>query len=237
MSGNTAFVFPAFITSFTLKELDVLYTNKVDLNQYIQRASNTLNIDLPDFDYHTDFYKKDELLSQIIAYTFSCAFSDLLFKKDIQPDYVAGYSMGIYASLYSIGAIGFEGGIKVILKAFQLVNELSSTGKFGMGAIIGLSFNDIRDIIIKNNLDIEIININNERSIVVAGVKSDIMLLLDKAQSEGAFSVSELTVNTPYHSKYLKQYSDRFNSFISGVDISDTKIPIISTYDQREIHS
>ncbi len=235
MNNKTAFIFPAFITSYTLKEIRTLEKNNFFLSHYLDRASDFLNIDLPDFDYNADVYQKDELLSQLIAYIFSCAFSDLLIKKKIKPDYVAGYSMGIYASLYASKSINFEEGIKIIANAYQLVNELSVTKEFGMGAVIGLTFSDVLELINNNKLDVEIININNERSIVMAGVKEDIRRLLEIATNEGAFSVSELTVNTPYHSKYLKKFKNEFIHFITDIDIKDAAIPVISTYDQREI--
>lgn len=235
MDGKTAFIFPAFITSFTLKELDILKNNGFDLNHYIKMASDIMENELPDFSYDSGFYQNNELYSQIIAYIFSCAFNDLLVKKDIQPDYVAGYSMGIYASLYSIGAIRFEYGIRIISEVFHLVSELSFSGEYGMGAIIGLLYNDVLEQVEKHKLQIEIININNNRSLVVAGIKNDVLRLLEIVRAEGAFSAAELTVQTPYHSKYLKSFKDPLISFLKGLKIIKAKIPVVSTFDQREI--
>jgi len=235
MNNKTAFIFPAFITSFTKKEVDVLEKNNFYLSHYLNRASDILHIDLPDFDYDANTYQNDELFSQIIAYIFSCAFSDLLIKKKIKPDYVAGYSMGIYASLYASESIEFEDGLKIIANAYQLVNELSVSKKFGMGAVIGLTFSDIAALITNSTLDVEIININNDRSIVLAGLKKDIHKFLKIAALEGAFTVSELTVDTPYHSKYLTPFKDRFSKFVSGIIIYNPRAPILSTYNQREI--
>jgi [acyl-carrier-protein] S-malonyltransferase len=70
---------------------------------------------------------------------------------------------------------------------------------------------------------------------VVSGGKSDIQYLLDIAQQEGAFSVSELTVDTPYHSKYLRKLKDEFSHFVNEFAFRDAAVPVISTYDQREV--
>ncbi|MFO7842284.1 MAG: ACP S-malonyltransferase [Bacteroidales bacterium] len=235
MNNKTAFIFPAFITSFTHKEIGILEKNNLHLSQYINRASSILNIDLPDFDYHSGFYQNDEFLSQIIAYTFSCAFNDLFTRKEIHADYIAGYSMGLYASLYGSKSIGFDDGLRIISEVYHLADEVRATGKYGMGSVVGLPFIDIQEFINKFSLNIEIINVNNDRSIVVSGIKEDIRKLLDLAQQEGAFSVSELIVQTPYHSSYLKIIKDCFYHFICDIEFKAAETPLLSTFDQRDI--
>ena len=234
MESKTAFIFPAFITEFTRKEIDFLKINSVDINDYLNRISNVLNLELSEFSYDNKLYR-EELNSQILAYTISCAFTDILLSKAIFPDYLAGYSMGIYASLYTAKSISFETGAKLIFKAFELVNELTETNLYGMGATIGLSSKDVLELISNDELNLEIINVNNEHSLVIAGLKEDVQILLEKAKKEGALNVGELTVNTPYHSKYLENYSESFSDFLKNVEIYEAKLPIISTFDQRQV--
>ncbi len=234
MESKTAFIFPAFITEFTRKEIDFLKINSVDINDYLNRISNVLNLELPEFSYDNKLYR-EELNSQILAYTISCAFTDILLSKAIFPDYLSGYSMGIYASLYTAKSVSFETGAKLIFKAFELVNELTETNLYGMGAIIGLSSKDVLELISNNELNLEIINVNNEHSLVIAGLKEDVQILLEKAKKEGALSAGELTVNTPYHSKYLENYSESFSDFLKNIEIYEATIPIISTFDQRKV--
>jgi len=233
--NNTAFIFPAFITDFTQKELDYLKRNEVDFKHYIKIASEAIGVEIPVFSYDAAIYRSDELLSQIIAYLFSCAFFDTINKKSLKANYVAGYSMGIYATLYAAGVIDVKDGIKIIYKAYTLVSNLSCTGSYGMGAIIGLNKADIEKIITENHFEAEIINVNNEHSMVVAGIKKDIVQLLEQARQEGALSVSELTVNTPYHSKFLKQFAEPFIQFLDSLSLKKPVIPILSTYNQRVI--
>lgn len=230
-----AFIFPAFISEFTLKELEFLVQNKIDINTYIHKISTTLNINLPNFSYDSVDYNKNELYAQLLAYAFSCAFNDILISKGIKQDYVAGYSMGVYAAMYSAKSISFEDGISLIYNAYQLVSELAQTKSYGMAAIIGLSVSDIDNLMYTNDLDLEIINVNNEHSLVIAGKKSEIQVLLQKAKDEGALTTAELTVNTPYHSKYLLKYTEPFSNIISGISFNKPKVPIISTFDQKKI--
>lgn len=236
MKNKIAFIFPAFITDFTEKELEFLGQNGTDINSYIQKISATLQLDLPNFKYDSSDYASNELYSQLLAYAFSCAFNDILNSKNIVPHVLAGYSMGIYAALYASGSISFEDGVKLIFKAYNLVGELAQTKLYGMAAIVGLTVNDIHNLIVKNNLDLEIINVNNEHSLVIAGKKNEIAILLHKAKEEGAITTAELTVNTPYHSKYLLKYTNPFKEYHETISFQATTIPIISTYDQRKIN-
>jgi len=230
---KTAFIFPAFITNYTGKEIDFLIQNGVDFNHYITLASKVLGEDLPEFSYDNSIYQSDELFSQFIAYLFGCAMNDVMRKKEIVPDYIAGYSMGIYASLYATKSITLEDGLRIIQNAFNIVKEVSKTGSYGMGAVIGLSIIDVDNIIKNDNLNIEIINVNNKHSIVLAGNRDDITKFLDLAKEEGAMSVNKLTVKTPYHSKYLAKYSQEFTDYIYKVNIKDAEIPVVSTYNQK----
>lgn len=235
MSKKKAFIFPAFITEFTGKEISFLQHNQVDINDYIQTISKCLPIDLPKFSYDHHFHK-EELNSQLIAYSFSCAFYDILKSKKIVPNYIAGYSMGIYASLYAAGSIHFNEGAKLIFEAYNLVKKLSEEKLFGMGAIVGLSCNDLNTLLLKGNYNLEIINTNNEHSLVLAGKKDDLTKLIAEAKKEGALSASELTVNTPYHSTYLKPFAGLFKKYINLLPVSECQVPVISTFDQREFY-
>jgi len=234
--NKRAFVFPAFITEYTGKEIEFLTTNSIDINTYLQRVANVLNQELPAFSYGSEFYR-DELNAQLLAYTMSCAMNDALNQKGIFPDFIAGYSMGIYASLYAARSITFEQGAKIIHKAYNIVEELSRSLEYGMGAVIGLSYNDTEKLIKDKSIEVEIININNEHSLVIAGLRKDVKLLLELAREEGALTAAELTVKTPYHSKFLVKYSDPFAEFLKDNDVQHTDYPLISTYDQRMIKS
>jgi malonyl CoA-acyl carrier protein transacylase len=235
MINKTALVFPAFISEFTEKELSFLKENKVSISDYINSASEIVGYNLPDFTYANNEYINSEFLSQLIAFVFSCSINDALVKREIKPHFVAGYSMGIYAALYSSKSISFIDGIKIIKTAFDITDELRTSGLYGMGSIIGLSENDVKSLIDNNQQKLEIININNEHSLVIAGEKKEIKKLLIAAKNEGAISVSELTVNTPYHSELMLRYSEVFEGFIDSLSIKSAVCPLISTYDQREI--
>jgi [acyl-carrier-protein] S-malonyltransferase len=143
--------------------------------------------------------------------------------------------MGIYASLYASGCIDFIQGAQIILNAFNLVKTLSEERLYGMGAIVGLTYAELNELILKHSNNLEIINTNNEHSLVIAGKRKDLNKLLTRAQQEGALAASKLTVNTPYHSKYLKQFSKPFRNYLDRLTFTDGQIPIISTYDQRQI--
>lgn len=141
---------------------------------------------------------------------------------------VAGYSMGIYASLYTAGSITFETGLLFIRKAYESIRGTLSSSDFGMGAVIGLSENDILGIIDKFHLNLLIVNRNSEYSFIVSGNSFHVNVFLLKAREEGALSAKSLRVSIPYHTNLLKDAAAELSGTVSITDVRDPEIPVIS---------
>jgi [acyl-carrier-protein] S-malonyltransferase len=146
----------------------------------------------------------DELRNQYLSYIYSCCCADVLAGKNFRPSMVAGYSMGIYASLYTAGSITFETGLLFIRKAYESIRGTLSSSDFGMGAVIGLSENDILGIIDKFHLNLLIVNRNSEYSFIVSGN------------------------SIPYHTNLLKDAAAELSGTVSITDVRDPEIPVIS---------
>ena len=73
-----------------------------------------------------------------MSYIFSCAVSDLLKSKQVYPDYISGYSMGIYAALYCGQSVTFTEGLDLIKKAFELIKLTTQEMDTGMASIVGV---------------------------------------------------------------------------------------------------
>ena len=196
---KTAFTFPAFITEFTYKELDFLSKYSVDLNDYLKQISDSIQIDLPDFNYKSEHYSSNELYSQLLQYAFSCAFNDILNKEGIKPDVIAGYSMGIYASLHASGCVSFKDGAKLIYNAFQLVKDIAQTKQYAMGAVIGLSLTDI-EYIVKKTIRNKIFQYGTYEKYVIAAESSKMILesVKDGTNTDLVEAANSILINMMY---------------------------------------
>jgi len=235
---KTAFIFPAFISEYLGNEIQILESFSSNFYHFLQKASAITGDDYTGFSLDNVHYTEDELRSQMISYIFSCSLSDVLIKKGLEPGFVAGYSMGLYAALYTGGVIDFEEGIKLIKEAFHISKSVIEGIESGMGSIIGLTEFEISELIQTNKIKAEIANTNSIHSHLITGSKDTVNHLLNKARAIGALNISLLNVSTPYHSKLLNKTQDEFQQFISeNTQLQQSKYPIISAINQRVLIS
>jgi [acyl-carrier-protein] S-malonyltransferase len=235
---KTAFIFPAFISEFLGNEIQLLDSFSSNLYGYLDEASVITGDDYSNISLDDIRFTEDELRSQLITYIFSCSLSDVLLKKDIQPDIMAGYSMGLYATLFTGGSISFEQGVELINKAFLISKSAIGHIQSAMGSIIGLTSNEIEELIIQRKSTVEIANTNSVHSHLVTGPETDVHKLLDNARELGALNVSLLRVSTPYHSRMLKSTENEFREYIvQKMKIKASRFPIVSSIDQQLLTS
>ncbi len=234
---NTVHIFPAFVNEYTGKEIISLAKYHDVFSEYLLLASKETHTDLTDFDILKNNFLNHQLKSQYIQFVFGCTFSDILNENKIIPEYIAGYSMGIYASLYHAKSIDFQTGLVLIKNAFQIIKGILPNIEYGMAVIGGVEMKDVKCIIINNSLNAEVININNQNSYVVSGMKNDIEILVNVAKEEGALHTRIMNISFPYHSTCLNEAALEFANFLTNISILKPEIPIVSSIDQRIIDS
>jgi len=235
---STGFIFPAFISEYLGDEPKILGAYSEDFSQYLNEASLHLSIDLNSFSVDNMIFIDNELNAQYISYIFGCSLSNILKYRLIDPSYIAGYSMGLYACLYCGEAITFKQGLDLIRKAYDLIKETTDHLEAGMGSIVGLSRKDINELIKDNISDVQIVNKNGTHSFLLSGIKPAIIRILEVAKADGALHTAMLNVKSPYHTRLLDQASVIFAKFITeNIQIEDSSYKIISTLDRRTFQS
>jgi malonyl CoA-acyl carrier protein transacylase len=149
-----------------------------------------------------------------------------------KPDFVTGHSLGEYNALLAAGAFDFATGLKLVKKRGELMSR--ATGG-GMAAVIGLSEEQIADVLKQNSLQsIDLANFNSPTQIVISGLKTDI----DKAQPvfEGLKEVQmfiRLNTSGAFHSRYMEEAKREFTIFLNTFTFSELTIPVISNVHAR----
>lgn len=234
---KTAFIFPAFVREYIGSETDTVYSLNGNLDELLEKASRAVDPELIHFNIHNNHFIDDELRSQYIAYIYSCCISDILQKKGIIPDYVAGYSMGLYAALYHCKSIDFETGLKLICNAFRIIHKYTNGKVYGMGVIGGLERDDIEKLRDKYAPAVEVINKNSTRTYVISGPAGEIHQFLEQALNEGAMHSKLLNVTSPYHSSFLDKASAAFAEYLEHIEIRAPENFVVSAIDQRPVNS
>lgn len=231
-----AFVFPAFANEYPADAATILPGFAARFRDQLALTPARVATCLEKFDFQSNNFLEDEFKTQLVTYAYSCTISNILKEKGIHADFVSGFSMGIYAALYHAGSISYETGLNLVSKAYLDSIQCLKSRQFTMGTTIGLSHDDVSALIEKNNLPLEIINLNSPHSVTVSGLTHHVSILFDKAIEEGALRTRILKVSVPYHTRYLAPVAESFTTHVREMEILPPSVPVVSHIDQSILH-
>jgi trans-AT polyketide synthase/acyltransferase/oxidoreductase domain-containing protein len=192
------------ILGYSIEKICLEPNDKLGLTQYTQPALYTVN---------------------------ALSYYSMLKQGHRKPDYVAGHSLGEYNALLAAEVFDFETGLQLVKKRGELMSE--ATGG-GMAAVIGLKEEEVRNVLVENQLDtIDLANLNSPYQIVISGPAEDILRAKDIFCKNGSIMYSVLRVSGAFHSRYMKSAADEFKKFIDKFSFDVPKIQVISNYTAR----
>ena len=166
--------------------------------------------------------------SQIVGYFTSCAVFDTLRQHRGDPDYLGGYSVGVFPALYASGAVSFVDGAALLHQLNELVTfSCSGKGKFGMATVVGLDKRSL-DLAINGSRGVEVTNQNSETSFIISGTEKEIKALEDDVLEAGALFFKVLKIELPYHSTFLMDCQHEWRSIVEKYAIRKPQLPVIS---------
>lgn len=224
--SKIAFVFPGQGTQYE-KMGEVLYNSvSCENKKIIDRVfENNEEVKKVIFEGTKDELKDTKFAQPAIA-LFSVVLTKLLKEKGINPDFVAGHSLGEYSSLYAAGFLNEVDTLKLISARGKIMSEAKIEGS--MAAILGLSSNEVENIC--NNIDgvIEAVNYNEPKQTVVAGEKDAIEKSLEIFKEKGARRALPLAVSGPFHSSLMKPVAEILKKEFENYSWNDAKTPIVA---------
>ena len=223
------FLFPAFVLKYLGNETRLIQNAEIDLKSKLKAVSELCDCHIENFHVNENNFYEQELENQLITYILSCCFSDMLKNKNIQPDINVGLSMGLYAAMYSAGCISFNDGALLIRRVYDAEKNITGFNEFSMLNIIGLSRNDIDELIVQFFLHCEVVIQNGPFSFIISGVKHDIERLQSFACKEGALHTNRFPVKIPYHSSFISLSDNDKNNILKGIHISNPESNLMSS--------
>ena len=208
-----------------------LYDNYPVCRDVFNKANEILQFDIKNMIFNGN---KEELditeNTQPAILTTSIAILRILNEKGIEPEIVAGLSLGEYSALVASNSIDFESALKLVRKRGQLMQEAVPPGLGAMAAVIGLN-----EDIIKSNLDsisnkgiVEIANYNTPNQIVIGGEKEAVELAQNSLKEAGARRVIPLKVSGPFHTSMLNEASKKLALHLNDTVFNESKVKVIT---------
>ena len=226
--SKTAFVFPGQGTQYPgmIKKLyDESDDNTKKLIDEIFENIKDENVKKVLFEGSEEELKDTKYAQPAIA-LLSVIFTKLLKEKGINPDYVAGHSLGEYSSLYAAGVLNEKETLKLIAARGNIMSNAHVDGT--MAAILGLPASEVEKICSEINGVIEAVNYNEPKQTVTAGEKEVIEKNSEIFKEKGAKRVIPLAVSGPFHSSLMKPVAEQLKEEFKNYSWKELKVPVIA---------
>lgn len=230
-----AFVFPGQGSQYVGMGKD-FYENFEEVRQLHEKVNERLGFNLTDIIFNneeklnlTEYTQPALVLTSYITYKI---FKE---KKGIEPDFVAGHSLGEFTALAVAGSLSLEDAVYITHIRGKLMQSAVPEGVGLMAAIIGLEASKIEEILKQIDGIVEIANYNSYEQTVISGEKVAVEKAMEILKSQGAKKVVPLTVSVPAHSSMLKEKAQEFGEYLEKIEIKDASIPVISNVSAKPI--
>ena len=149
-----------------------------------------------------------------------------LLKDNVKPVMTVGHSLGEYSALVAAGSFTLEEALPLVRARGQLMEEAFPKGKGSMAAVLGMTKDEIEASLLKLDEIVDIANYNCPGQIVISGTKKGIEEATHKLKEAGAKRVLPLNVSGPFHSRLMKDASEKFTHYLNRVNIQNANIPV-----------
>ena len=172
--------------------------------------------------------------------TVSMALLELYRSQGVEPDYVAGHSLGEYSALVAAGVLDFEDAVKLVRARGLYMEEAVPGGQGGMAAVLGAE-RDALDQLCRSISEtvglVELANVNCPGQIVVSGTKAGVAAVAERGKEAGAKRVIPLEVSGPFHSSLMQPAADKLAQALAGVEFRDARVPVVANVNAQPVTS
>jgi [acyl-carrier-protein] S-malonyltransferase len=169
--------------------------------------------------------------------TVSVACYRVLEEKGVQPDYVAGHSLGEYSALVAAGALEFADAVRLVRSRGRYMQEAVPQSVGAMAAILGLAPAQVEEICRKAS-DGEIVsaaNLNSPEQTVISGHAAAVKRAVEIASASGAKRAVMLAVSAPFHSELMMPAQQRLEVDLRQAAFRKLRVPLVTNVDAEMI--
>lgn len=161
--------------------------------------------------------------------TTSVAIYRLLADKGIEPDMVAGLSLGEYSALVAAGALDFKTAVALVAKRGSFMEEAAPAGSGKMVAVLNAEVSLIEEVCQEASAIgvVSPANYNTPSQIVIGGEVAAVDKAVELLKDAGVKRLIPLNVSGPFHTALLKPASERLAEVLETVEFSDFVLPLV----------
>jgi [acyl-carrier-protein] S-malonyltransferase len=208
-----------------------LYEADSNVRALYERANGILGYDLATlcFEGPADQLNLTEYTQPALLVT-SLAALQLFQDSTLQPQAVAGHSLGEYTAIVAAQGLTVDEAIQLVQKRGRYMAEAVVPGSGLVVAVLGSTEQEIRRAC-EEAASCGVVapaNFNSPGQVVVAGEKAGVEKAIDLLKQRGVRRLLPLAVSVPVHTPLMQPAADRLKKDIDSATWSDLKVPLIN---------
>ena len=221
-----AFVFPGQGAQFTGMGKD-LYEKSAVAKSLFDQADSILGFKISDIMFAgTADELKQTKVTQPAVFIHSVAVA--LSQDALQPNMVAGHSLGEFSALVANKTLSFEDGLRLVFKRALAMQKACEINPSTMAAILGLEDQKVEEICASIVEEVVVAaNYNCPGQLVISGSMKGIDIACEKLKAAGAKRALPLQVGGAFHSPLMEPAREELAAAIESTKFST---PVCAVY-------
>lgn len=225
--GKIAFVFPGQGAQYTGMGKDIFDNNKVAKEIFNKIDKIRPNTSEQCFEAEIAELSITEN-TQPCIFSVEMAIACALKAEGIEPNCLAGFSLGEVTALTFSNALTFDDGVKFICKRAEYMQADTKKAETGMVAALKLDNKTVEDTA-KEFDAVYPVNYNSPGQLVVAGDKNELEDFSNKITEKGG-RIIPLKVSGGFHSPFMEEASNKILDELDKIKFNKPNIPVYSNY-------
>lgn len=167
---------------------------------------------------------------QVGVFASSVTLLERLRDAGVQPDVVAGHSLGEYAAAHATGSLSLEDAVRLVFERDRLMNEAAARNPGEMMALIGADARSVIDAVDAFPEERGIVaaaNFNTPRQTVISGER----VALEEISGTVGGRAVPLDVAGAFHSPLMLEASLEMERLLGEVELEEPRLPMVSAVD------
>jgi len=157
----------------------------------------------------------------------------------LQPQFVAGHSLGEFSALVAAGSLPFEDALKLVRERGRLMKVAGTLNPGGMAAIMPLGREVVDQVCQEaaalSGKPVQVANDNSPGQIVISGDSAALDKAIELAKARGAKRAIRLQVSIAAHSQLMQAAARSFRITLDATSFVSPQIPVIGNVYARPI--